>query len=235
MVYELYLNKSVKCKKKKKERQKKWPKGSCLVPGEWDELPPPWLLLKIRVTLIFYFTRFLLVGTDEGAMGTMPWMRRDPWCWVQVWPSVPVLAPCFPLESGLQRPEHDRPHPSSVMTTRPPRAGGVTFLCLCFLTFKCQEQLFPQGTLCIQDGPFLSSQAWSSWGGCLRGGTPSCWSIGAPWCLRVHPLSPGSPGEMKGGPRAASYSLLLSARCLVSVCFYQRKTHNLENTVTVVT
>ena len=60
---------------------------------------------------------------------------------------------------GVQRPEHDGPHPSSVMTTRPPQAGGVTFPCLCFLTFKCQEQPFPQGTLCIQDSPFLSSKA----------------------------------------------------------------------------
>lgn len=63
------------------------------------------------------------------------------------------------LESELQRPEHNGSHPSSVMTTRPPRAGDVTFFCLCFLTFKCQEQPFLQGTMCIQDSPFLSSEA----------------------------------------------------------------------------
>lgn len=47
----------------------------------------------------------------------------------------------------------------------------------------------------------------------------------------VHCLSPESPGEMMGGPSGdlpLAFSWL-SARCPVWVCFYQRKTHNLEN------
>ena len=71
MVYELYLNKSVKYKKK---RQKKWPKGSCLVPGEmssphhgccWRSESEPWFLV--------------LPDSSWWAQMKVPWEPRPEW------------------------------------------------------------------------------------------------------------------------------------------------------------
>lgn len=107
-----------------------------------------------------------------------------------------------PWRTSCRRLNIPGPHPDSDMTTKPPCAGDITSLYLCFPVFKSREQPLHQEGTSHQDSSILSSRASSHYRGSPLPGMDTLLLIHwepQSWCV--------APGE------AASF---LTARVIVT-------------------